>query len=373
MEGGKLHWWEKAYWVAFAGCLGLLAYNHLPGYFAKEAPKVDEEKEARKREAARMVLAGHSLLDSEDDPFDGLSPEVRPGDVPVSGAAVAAAAAVCVYCGGARGKRGRNGDGAAWGRGCGRALGAGLGVESAGVHLPSGGGFGRKCLRPRLACTRRFTDLRAAGHCGVRGGGDAGRQRRRPVRGHEPRGDQRVSGGTAAGDPAVTACSPHLENLAPVVYSSTEKGALSTRGKSHRDAGGHAPLPPGWARARPAARESRQPCASGVGNQGQVGRPPGQGGGDAVGHARGGHDPNGIQREDVGPESQAPRRRVHEHRLHQAGQPASGRGVRHGGWVPFWDERLGMEFGKAECAGSTRPVSTRRAAKGMQVSRLSPR
>ena len=77
MEGGKLNTWEKLYWAAFAGGMCLLAYNHLPDLWRKkEVPKVDEDKEARKKERARLILAGRSLLETDEDPFDGLTPQV---------------------------------------------------------------------------------------------------------------------------------------------------------------------------------------------------------------------------------------------------------------------------------------------------------
>jgi hypothetical protein len=36
---------------------------------------VDEDKEARKLQRARLVLAGHTFVD-DDDPFEGLTPQV---------------------------------------------------------------------------------------------------------------------------------------------------------------------------------------------------------------------------------------------------------------------------------------------------------
>ena len=38
--------------------------------------QIDEEKEARKKERARLLLAGHSMAE-DDDPFEGLTPQVR--------------------------------------------------------------------------------------------------------------------------------------------------------------------------------------------------------------------------------------------------------------------------------------------------------
>ena len=37
--------------------------------------QVNEEKEEKRRERARLLLAGHSFTD-EDDPFEGLTPDV---------------------------------------------------------------------------------------------------------------------------------------------------------------------------------------------------------------------------------------------------------------------------------------------------------
>ncbi|KAL6778909.1 hypothetical protein ACKKBF_B04085 [Auxenochlorella protothecoides x Auxenochlorella symbiontica] len=74
MEGGKLTTWEKVYWGAFVAGMSLLAYNNLPRFWkTKEPPKVDEDKEARKLERTRLILAGQSVLDGEE--FDGLEPE----------------------------------------------------------------------------------------------------------------------------------------------------------------------------------------------------------------------------------------------------------------------------------------------------------
>ena len=39
------------------------------------AVQVDEDKEARKLEAARAVLAGRSFTEGEEDPFEGLGPQ----------------------------------------------------------------------------------------------------------------------------------------------------------------------------------------------------------------------------------------------------------------------------------------------------------
>ncbi|KFM25805.1 hypothetical protein F751_1419 [Auxenochlorella protothecoides] len=77
MEGGKLTTWEKVYWGAFVAGMSLLAYNNLPRFWkTEEPPTVDEDKEARKLERTRLILAGQSVLDGEE--FDGLEPEASP-------------------------------------------------------------------------------------------------------------------------------------------------------------------------------------------------------------------------------------------------------------------------------------------------------
>ena len=38
--------------------------------------QINEEKEARRRERARLLLAGHSIAE-DDDPFEGLTPKVE--------------------------------------------------------------------------------------------------------------------------------------------------------------------------------------------------------------------------------------------------------------------------------------------------------
>ena len=52
---------SKCRWAATVPCAAL---------------QVDEEKEARKLERARLVLSGHPFAAGDDDPFEGLSPQV---------------------------------------------------------------------------------------------------------------------------------------------------------------------------------------------------------------------------------------------------------------------------------------------------------
>ncbi|GAB4824256.1 hypothetical protein N2152v2_011302 [Parachlorella kessleri] len=73
MEGGKLKTWEKFYWGVFAVAMASLLFNRV-SWKEKEPPKVDEEKEARKAEQARLMLAGKSFLEDEDT-FKGMTPQ----------------------------------------------------------------------------------------------------------------------------------------------------------------------------------------------------------------------------------------------------------------------------------------------------------
>ena len=80
MSGGALRPWEKLYWGVFVAGLAVLLFNRL-----REAPKpppdpaIAAAKEAAKAERARMVLSGGSVIEGEEDPFDGLAPEVSSG------------------------------------------------------------------------------------------------------------------------------------------------------------------------------------------------------------------------------------------------------------------------------------------------------
>ena len=116
-RGTPLRTWEKAYWGVFVTAISLFLFNRLrpdpqaaqvTGSFgeldsqhillecfqllvAKERMssnfvinrcslfcmplQIDEDKEARKMEAARAVLAGRSFTEGEEDPFEGLGPQ----------------------------------------------------------------------------------------------------------------------------------------------------------------------------------------------------------------------------------------------------------------------------------------------------------
>jgi hypothetical protein len=87
MEGGKLKPWEKLYWGAFVVAVSLFLFNRLPSMFDssseenKEDPEAVKKREEGKKEAARRVAAGESLLEIVQgnggvDPFDGEDPEV---------------------------------------------------------------------------------------------------------------------------------------------------------------------------------------------------------------------------------------------------------------------------------------------------------
>lgn len=87
MEGGKLKPWEKFYWGAFVVAISLFLFNRLPSMSGsseednKEDPEVAKQIEEKKKEAARRVAAGESLLDITQgndgvDPFDGEDPGV---------------------------------------------------------------------------------------------------------------------------------------------------------------------------------------------------------------------------------------------------------------------------------------------------------
>lgn len=77
MEGGPggLRTWEKLYWGVFVVAISVFLFNRLRTWSPEEAA-VDEEKEARKAERARMILAGASIGigDDGEDLFEGLTP-----------------------------------------------------------------------------------------------------------------------------------------------------------------------------------------------------------------------------------------------------------------------------------------------------------
>lgn len=73
-RGGKLRTWEKLYWGVFVTAVAGLLFSKvlLP---AEKEQEIDQEKETRKKELARLLLAGGlSLTDADADVFEGLSP-----------------------------------------------------------------------------------------------------------------------------------------------------------------------------------------------------------------------------------------------------------------------------------------------------------
>ncbi|KAL4423163.1 hypothetical protein ABPG77_007816 [Micractinium sp. CCAP 211/92] len=79
LQGGDLRWWEKAYWGVFVVGIALILFNRIEWEKAPD-PKEEERKqqrEAARLEAARLVLAGKSILVpwGTDDPFAGMSPK----------------------------------------------------------------------------------------------------------------------------------------------------------------------------------------------------------------------------------------------------------------------------------------------------------
>ncbi|CAL5218668.1 g375 [Coccomyxa viridis] len=75
MDGAAtpLRTWEKLYWGIFVAGFSAFLFSRL--YRSQPPdPKIDEEKEAKKRERARLLLAGHSMAE-DDDPFEGLTPQ----------------------------------------------------------------------------------------------------------------------------------------------------------------------------------------------------------------------------------------------------------------------------------------------------------
>ena len=77
LDGDKpLKWWEKAYWVAFAGCMVYLAYRVTVGRGEKKVKEaLDEARDARRRDrAGALGLSGESFIDDGEDIFEGLTP-----------------------------------------------------------------------------------------------------------------------------------------------------------------------------------------------------------------------------------------------------------------------------------------------------------
>lgn len=89
LSGGELSTWEKWYWGVFVLAIAVFLLNRAGGIGnSSSGPTQDESERAEKLELekqqkARLVLAGGSMLDEEDDPFEGLSPEVRGIDLSI--------------------------------------------------------------------------------------------------------------------------------------------------------------------------------------------------------------------------------------------------------------------------------------------------
>lgn len=81
MQGGALSTWEKYYWGVFVMAIAVFLFSKAGNWMSKDPAKDDEERrrneeiERQKHEKARRVLIGGSMLEDEEDPFDGLSPE----------------------------------------------------------------------------------------------------------------------------------------------------------------------------------------------------------------------------------------------------------------------------------------------------------
>ena len=81
LQGGKLSTWEKYYWGVFVVAISVFLFNRAGSWVAKDPKEIEEEErlkreiEEQKKEKARLILAGASMLEDEEDPFDGLSPE----------------------------------------------------------------------------------------------------------------------------------------------------------------------------------------------------------------------------------------------------------------------------------------------------------
>lgn len=81
MQGGALSTWEKYYWGVFVVSIAVFLFSRAGHWMSKDPNKEEEEcrrkeeVEKQKQEKARRVLIGGSMLEDEEDPFDGLSPE----------------------------------------------------------------------------------------------------------------------------------------------------------------------------------------------------------------------------------------------------------------------------------------------------------
>ena len=74
---GGLRPWEKVYWGLFVTALAALGYSRLFRSADKPPPPSAGARDAARRAAVRPLLAGAPLfvLDDEDDPFDGDTPD----------------------------------------------------------------------------------------------------------------------------------------------------------------------------------------------------------------------------------------------------------------------------------------------------------
>lgn len=74
-RGGKLRTWEKMYWGVFVTAVAGLLFSKVLLPSDTKQQEVDEGKEARKKELARLLLAGGlSLTEDDAQVFEGLSP-----------------------------------------------------------------------------------------------------------------------------------------------------------------------------------------------------------------------------------------------------------------------------------------------------------
>jgi len=78
MDGtpGPLRSWERYYWGIFVSALAFMLFSRLTG---KDVPVVDAEEEARKAKqklrAARLMLAGQTLSEEDEEHFEGMTPQ----------------------------------------------------------------------------------------------------------------------------------------------------------------------------------------------------------------------------------------------------------------------------------------------------------
>jgi len=78
MDGtpGPLKSWERYYWGVFVSALAFLLFSRLTG---RDEVVVDHEEEARKAKqklrAARLMMAGQTLSQEEEEHFEGMTPQ----------------------------------------------------------------------------------------------------------------------------------------------------------------------------------------------------------------------------------------------------------------------------------------------------------